>query len=154
MVTSACKRADSIPGTLVFITTVILLCATPLLAMGPRGEKNLPPSPERKQLDDRLTIGKVIEDPSNYEGKEIVLEGIFRGWNGKCESSRPMTRSDWILEDETGCIYITGKIPPHLSPLAPKGERITVSGTVQAGPSGMPLVRAETVLDVPAMPER
>jgi len=117
--------------------------------MGPRGEKNLPLAPEEKETVAPLTIGKITADPSAFEGKKIVLEGRFRGWNGKCESSRPLTRSDWILEDETGCIYVTGKVQSSLSPMAPKGERISVSGTVKTGPSGKPLVRAEAVSTLP-----
>lgn len=134
------------------ITISLLVFAVSLaIAMGPRGEENLPPSLKETREEGTLTIRKIIEDPSGYVEKQIVLEGTFRGWKGKCESSKPLTRSDWILEDETGCIYVTGKVPPDLSPMAPKGEQILVTGTVQTGPDGAPLIRAETVRNSPSM---
>lgn len=137
---------------IVAVLICFLMLTTVSLAMGPRGEENLPPSLKENQEEGPLTIQKIIEDPSRYEGKQIVLEGTFRGWKGKCESSRPLTRSDWILEDESGCIYVTGKVPDYLAPVAPKGERIAVSGTVQTGSAGMPLIRADKVKDTTAVP--
>jgi len=137
------KKLAIFMKTFLSVVAMSLVSMTLVFAMGPRGEKNLPPAPEKKETVAPLTIGKVTSDPSGFKEKKIVLEGIFRGWNGKCESSRPLTRSDWILEDETGCIYVTGKVPSSLSPMAPKGERISVSGTVK------PLVRAEAVSTLP-----
>ena len=53
-----------------------------------------------------------------------------------------LTRSDWMLEDETGCIYITGRIPNSLSPVQPKGERVLVKGRVITTKKGKPVIKA------------
>ena len=43
----------------------------------------------------------------------------------------PVTRSDWVLKDETGSIYVTGKVSPGLDPVEDIGEKITVYGIVR-----------------------
>jgi len=73
----------------------------------------------------------LIENPAKYEGKKVVLSGNFRGWN--CRGMLlppPVSRSDWMIEDNGKCIYVHGSLPKNLSPLKPGGEPVNVKGVV------------------------
>ena len=58
------------------------------------------------------------------------MSGEYRGWEPGY-GSPPVTRSDWVLKDETGGIYVTSKVSPGLDPTKDIGKRITVSGLVR-----------------------
>ena len=100
-----------------------------------------------------LCIESILLDSASYTGEEVVVEGIFLGWKGKCNDSAPLTRSDWILEDPTGCIYVTGLIPDNLDPAKPSNERVLVRGFVETGRSGKPLIKAVDVRTGAAPPK-
>lgn len=102
--------------------------------------------------DERGDIGMIdiLDRPESFEGAVVVLEGVFRGWDIRCENSTRQTRSDWVLEDWTGgCLYVTGQIPAVLSPSNPKDELISVKGRVLMGEDGPYLV----AVDVMVLPE-
>lgn len=101
-----------------------------------------------------VTITKVLSAPEEYKDSEIVLTGTFRGWKDACEGSAPVTRSDWILEDDTGCIYVSGQLPPRVSPLNPKNERIIVSGRVEIIRNGLINFKAFKATRMPVPPKR
>ena len=90
----------------------------------------------------KTTIQDILKYPEQFSSSEVVLEGIFRGWKGTCPSSSMLTRGDWILEDETGCIFITGHMPNNVSAVNPQGEHILVTGRVLMN-KGTPIIRAE-----------
>ena len=92
-----------------------------------------------------ITIQKILKNPAEFVNREIVLEGAFQGWKGKCEDSSPLTRSDWILKDETGCIYVSGKIPSGVSSTAPRGENLILSGSLKIKEGGKPYFEAKEV---------
>ncbi len=60
----------------------------------------------------------------------MTLSGEYRGWEAG-HGSPTVTRSDWILQDETGAIYITGKAPPGFDPVKDIGKKVTVHGIVR-----------------------
>jgi hypothetical protein len=129
----------------------LMLSITPvtlLFAMGAKQpveqNKGAAPAPQPESLSGRVTVRAILENPSLFTEKEIVLEGVFRGWTGKCVSPF-ITRSDWVLEDDTGCIYITGRIPSGLSPQQPKGERVIVKGRVLITKNGKPVIKASQI---------
>ncbi|MBI2413698.1 MAG: hypothetical protein HYV24_10885 [Deltaproteobacteria bacterium] len=78
----------------------------------------------------------ILKDPVSFEGREVLLKGRFRGWKARCAGSSPATRSDWALEDDTACIYVSGRVPRGLSSLKPKGELVIVKGIARAGKKG------------------
>ena len=80
--------------------------------------------------DEQITIADIASDPAGYEGKAVTLSGEYRGWEPGY-GSPPVTRSDWVLRDETGGIYVTGKVSPGLDPVKDRGEMITVHGVVR-----------------------
>ena len=59
--------------------------------------------------DSNITlIGDIKANPEAYEGKNVTIVGKYLGWNCYgCGYGPPVTRSDWCIEDETGCIYVT-----------------------------------------------
>lgn len=134
------------------VAALVIMPATPLFAMGAKqpveqGKDAVPPS-QPARSGSGVTVRAIQENPTLFTEKEIVLEGVFRGWTGKCVSPF-ITRSDWVLEDETGCIYITGRIPNSLSPVQPKGERVLVKGRVITTRKGKPVIEAAQITLLP-----
>jgi len=66
--------------------------------------------------------------PLAYTGQKVTLTGQYRGWEYG-HGSPPITRSDWVLQDATGSIYVNGasklKHPRDI------GKPVQVSGTVR-----------------------
>jgi hypothetical protein len=82
-------------------------------------------------------ISTIKQSPSTYEGQVVKLAGEYRGWQVGY-GSPPVTRSDWVLEDVTGFIYVTGstldlKYPDDL------GKYTRLVGTVRLK-NGQPYV--------------
>jgi hypothetical protein len=121
-----------------------VIAAVSALAMGSKGGEP-PPSSSERAVEGKITIQKVLNNRAQFVNKEIVLEGAFQGWKGKCEDSTPLTRSDWILKDDTGCLYVSGKIPAGVSTTAPRGEILILSGTLKIKEGGKPYFEAKEV---------
>ena len=52
----------------------------------------------------------IISNPSLYNGKTVIIEGKFGGWGGNftCNNEAVLyTKSDSIIYDDTGCLYMT-----------------------------------------------
>lgn len=80
--------------------------------------------------EEQLNIAEIISNPTEYEGKTVTLSGEYRGWEPGY-GSPPVTRSDWVLKDESGAIYVTGKLLSGLDPVEDRGKQITVHGVVR-----------------------
>ena len=52
-------------------------------------------------------IGAINENPSAYVGKTVTVVGQYRGYEPG-HGAPPVTRSDWVIQDSTGSIYVTG----------------------------------------------
>lgn len=83
-------------------------------------------------------IREIISNPKIYEGNTIVIEGKFGGWSGNltCDYNKMVmkTRSDTIIYDETGCLYMTRGVK-GLKELDPAnetniGENLTILAIV------------------------
>jgi hypothetical protein len=83
------------------------------------------------------SIAAINDNPSDYEGMRLSLTGIFKGWKGKCKGSPPVTRSDWMIADDTACLYVSGPIPTGLQAMFPHEEHVTITGTVKISNTGM-----------------
>jgi len=61
-------------------------------------------------------IGAILEAPREFDGRTFEIVGYFRGWNlyGEASGNPPVTRSDWVIADESGAIYVTGALPRGL----------------------------------------
>ena len=63
-------------------------------------------------------VGVILDAPREFDGRIFEITGYFRGWNlyGEAGGRPPVTRSDWVIADNTGAIYVTGAAPPGLDP--------------------------------------
>ncbi len=63
--------------------------------------------------------------------KLVKIAGRYQGWAG-CAAQQNntimVTRSDWVLSDASGCIYVTGGIPRSVKPLPnhPEGQKVCI----------------------------
>jgi len=98
---------------------------------------------------EKIALKSIVEQPKAFAGKEITVEGVFLGWSGACPRSGALTRSDWMLEDGSGCIYVTGRLPAGVSAVKPQKERLRVTGTVKTAKDGKPFLQAAGVKMLP-----
>lgn len=67
-------------------------------------------------------ISAIIAEPFTFEGGNITIVGYYRGWDlwHEANTPPPITRSDWVIKDSTGAIYISAhseaNVPEGLSP--------------------------------------
>ena len=85
---------------------------------------------------EKVNIIDILNSPKKYEGKEVVVNGKYFGWKipqnltGPSDYSPPETRSDWIVADNTGWIYVVARgasIPINIS----YGQEISVYAVVK-----------------------
>jgi hypothetical protein len=64
-------------------------------------------------------IAEIIQAPDDYLGEEV-------------EGPPPVTRSDWVIADEGGALYVTGMLPANLNPASrdDTGTVIRLTATV------------------------
>ena len=75
-----------------------------------------------------VTIADIKANPEAYQDEEVMVSGEYQGWSAEY-GSPPETRSDWVITDETGWIYVTGK-SSGLDPVEDRGMEIAVVGEV------------------------
>jgi len=90
-----------------------------------------------------IKISEIKNNIDIYKGKLVKIEGIYMGWQGS--EPPPVTRSDWVIRDETGEIYITGMIP-NLDPCKDIGKNITVIGWIEVTEKGKIYIRAVNII--------
>lgn len=56
----------------------------------------------------------------------VTITGIYTKWSGTCKGQPPISRGDWMLSDEHGCIYVHGTLPA-----AKVGTAVTVEGHIE-----------------------
>jgi hypothetical protein len=95
-------------------------------------------------LPSEATIGQVRAASALYEGQTVTIEGVYQGWQGGY-GSPPVTRSDWLVEDATGWLYVTRKPAGDLDPLSDVGHPIKITGQVELTGEGEPYLVAEEV---------
>ena len=100
-------------------------------------------APPSSPLPTEATIGDIRATPGVYDGKVVTIEGKYQGWKAGF-GSPPVTRSDWLVQDATGWLYVTGK-PAGLDPLGDVGCPIKVTGLVRITKDGEPYLYAQEV---------
>ena len=141
-------RSKMLSGVLVTILMPLVSCS---VASGAGTSKPKDPANAAAPHIDHAgvtSIKQVIENAARMNDQQVDLSGSFRGWSG-CPASTMITRSDWVLEDETGCIYVTGTFPAGVSPEKAKGERVQVFGRVVADANGKPTFKADRAISLP-----
>ena len=65
-------------------------------------------------------VGVILEAPREFDGRTFEVVGYYRGANlfGEASGNPPVSRSDWVIADDTGAIYVTGIAPQGLDPSA------------------------------------
>ncbi|MBI5035466.1 MAG: hypothetical protein HZB51_33490 [Chloroflexi bacterium] len=73
-----------------------------------------PNLPRTVHLSD--VLGTILNAPREFDGRVFDITGYFRGWNllGEASGNPPVTRSDWVIADNTSAMYVTGAIPRGL----------------------------------------
>jgi hypothetical protein len=102
-------------------------------------------------------IGSVLAAPPTFDGQEITIVGYYRGWDLLHEANMapPVTRSDWVIKDSTGAIYVSAnsvaKLPESLRPgsLQDTGTILKVKGVVRVTSAGQPYVEAKSIERMP-----
>lgn len=100
-----------------------------------------PPAPDAKPAVPGGGIGSVSELlalPTDQIGQSVTVRGRYTGWRGGCRGGPPVSRSDWMLEDERACIYVHGPLPiGGLPPEAHQGIRpMVVEGVLRRHSDG------------------
>lgn len=98
-------------------------------------------------------IGSIIAEPMAFEGKDVTIVGYYRGWDLLQEANigPPVTRSDWVIKDSTGAIYVSAsseaKVPEGLRPDSMQDTTIIleVRGIVRVTRDGQPYVEAISI---------
>jgi hypothetical protein len=109
-------------------------------------------SPQLTQI-----VGSIIADPQSFEGQDITIVGYYRGWDllHKTNVAPPVTRSDWVVKDATGAIYVSAAspatVPEGLRPssLEDTGIILEVRGVIHITEQGQPYIEA-TSIDYPS----
>lgn len=75
-----------------------------------------PNLPRAVHLTDWLSA--ILDAPREFDGRVFEIVGYYRGWNvyGEARGSPPVTRSDWVIADASGAMYVTGAAPRGLNP--------------------------------------
>jgi len=97
--------------------------------------------------------GSVIAVPYFFERQNITVVGYYRGWDllHEADTSPPVTRSDWVIKDSTGAIYVRAnseaKVPEGLRPdlLEYTGIILEVKGFVRVTEGGQPYIEATSI---------
>ncbi|MCP4688703.1 MAG: hypothetical protein GY859_11680 [Desulfobacterales bacterium] len=78
------------------------------------------------------SISELYENPGAFDGRVVELSGRFMGWTGCRAPTRMGSRSDWTLQDDQTCIYVSGGFPPGLRPRdkKDKGRHVTIKALV------------------------
>jgi internalin A len=84
------------------------------------------------------TISVIKANPALYAGATVALTGEYRGWKAGY-GTPPLTRSDWVLQDASGSIYVSGSSLGLRYP-SDVGKTITVQGTVMLK-NGQPYIK-------------
>ncbi len=115
------------------------------------------PTPGRKPthayLELTSVIGSILANPAGFVGQEVEVIGYYRGWDllDEVGTGPPVTRSDWVITDSSGAIYVKaqGGFDQALG-LNPSSRDDTTAvlrlvGTVQVSDGNQPYIEPHTV---------
>jgi len=89
-----------------------------------------------------LTINEIRKNLENYLGKEVTLRASYGDPRREC-TGIPYKRGDWMINDETSAIYVSG-MGPGLERYGKRdwGTPLEVRGIVKQTKSGTPYISA------------
>lgn len=112
--------------------------------MAPRPQR---PSPSRGPKTTRLD--DIAANPQAFVNREVTVQGVFQGTDADAREpllrgGQPVSRRDWVLEDETGGIWVNGDGGLTLDPRRDLGTELQVNGIVRMTPARRVYLRAWT----------
>lgn len=110
------------------------------------GSSNNTISTEEKS--EYTSIQEIWNNPEKYQNQMVTLHGQYQGWHGEGIKHPLITRSDWVIKDDTGAIYVTGKTVLKLRPEKDIGIEIIVKGQVLLNKDMVPYIKATEVIQV------
>jgi hypothetical protein len=98
-------------------------------------------------------VKDILADPGQFEGTSVTLVGYYRGWDllGEAGSGPPVTRSDWVIRDDSGAIYVQAGLSVEgdisLDPGSTKDTNkvLRVTGFVRLTDAGQPYIEPELI---------
>jgi hypothetical protein len=98
-------------------------------------------------------LGRILESPQEFEGQEVTVVGYYRGWDllGEANALPPVTRSDWVMADATGAIYVSAASAASADLSLGSGSGndlwrvLQLSGVVRLTAGGQPYLEADQV---------
>ncbi len=82
----------------------------------------------------KAPLSSIAEHPGKYAGGFILISGVSRGWGRPVKAEKVwgtmITRSDWIIEDDSGAAYVSG------IPRVEKGKTVNIICRVLVRPNG------------------
>lgn len=136
-----------------FVTVSLLMAAAsacqPITTPGPT------PPPPTPSLAFTRVVQDILADPAAFEGQPVSVVGYYRGWDllGVAGEAPPVTRSDWVILDETGAIYVLAGLAVegdiNLNPGSKEdtGQVVRVTGVVRVTDGGQPYIEP-TLIEV------
>jgi len=94
------------------------------------------------------TVSGVVSRLNALIGKQVSIDATYRGFRADpespaCKPGPPVTRSDWAIQDKTGCIFVTGQTT--LDPVNDIGKPVRVLGVVRKTDKGQPYLELRSV---------
>lgn len=96
--------------------------------------------------DAQLThvIGPILANPDKWLGQNVRIVGYYEGWDvfGSAGTAPPLTRSDWVVRDESGAMYVGGGNPVDSLDVSPsekvEGVLLSLFAEVRVTDGGQP----------------
>lgn len=132
-------------GLLFFLTSVIWACESGRVPQN-AGHKEVPIKDNMASttMSALVYVDELVNNVYQYENKRITVRGAFMGWKGRCKTPPPVTRSDWMIENNGACIYVSGPTPPGIDRTPNSkdiGRKMDVYGKVLLTKSGTPYIQ-------------
>jgi len=88
-------------------------------------------------------IKDIRANPSKFVGKWALVKGEYEGWdvNHRLKEGPPVTRSDWIVYDQSAAIYVSAKggdeyVRLRMQKIEKIGQKLTLCGLVEKNERG------------------
>lgn len=121
---------------------------------------------------EEASLAAILADPLHWLGRTVALSGEYLGWSPYpyCYATTDRTglpAGSFVLHNEGGAIYCVAPARPAperaslgtvgtdmlpLTPYAPRGRRMSVSGTLHLRPDGRPLLRLNSLEPLTGLP--
>lgn len=140
---------------IIIITSLVLLGCEPLNSNPieeDKMENTNSSEPAGTKSETTSIIGAILSAPARYQGKEVSITGYFQGWNllGEATGKSPKTRSDWVVKDNSGAIYVSAyeALPEGLNPGSKEDTNkiVAITGVVQLTADNQPYIEPSSVV--------